>query len=337
MNLSDTASMLTNYRNGITTKVNISDTASMLSSYRNGITTKMNISDTASMLSSYRNGITTKMNISDTSSMLSSYRNGITSKMNISDTASMLNNYRNGITTKVNIGDTSNMLFPYLRKADLVISELQNQIAQLSSQISLLSEVVTDIDGNSYSYVAIGNQKWLSDNLRVSRYNNGDPILIVSNNTDWSNLITGARCWYFNDSITYESPYGNLYNWYAVTDNRGICPVGWHVPTDTEWTTLTTHLGGEAVAGAKLKSNGLEYWNAPNTSATNERDFSALPAGYIDNTGNFLGVRNDAFFWSSSYYNSDDAWSRSPYISSAQMYKYFRSKKSGFSIRCLKN
>jgi len=249
----------------------------------------------------------------------------------------MLRNYRNVNASKLNVSDTLNMLFPYLRKADLIITDLQNQVAQLSLQLSLPANVIVDIDGNDYDFVKIGNQYWMADNLRVSRYKNGDPITIIESISDWSNLLTGARCWYYNDSITYEYPYGNLYNWYAAKDPRGICPAGWHVPTDTEWTILTNHLGGEPVAGAKLKSNGQEYWNAPNTSATDERDFSALPAGYRDNTSSFLGVRNDALFWSSSYYDSNDAWSRSPYISSAQMYRYFRSKKFGFSIRCLRD
>jgi uncharacterized protein (TIGR02145 family) len=269
--------------------------------------------------------------------MLTNVRTSISSKLNISDTASMLTNYRTANANKLNITDTLNMLFPYLRKADLIITDLQNQVAQLSLQLSLPPNVIVDIDGNNYDFVKIGNQYWMADNLRVSRYKNGDSIPIIESISDWSSLLAGARCWYNNDSITYEHHYGNLYNWYAATDPRGICPAGWHVPTDTEWTTLTNHLGGEPVAGAKLKSNGLEYWNTPNTSATDERDFSALPAGYRDNTGSFLGLRNDALFWSSSYYDSNDAWTRSPYISSAQMYRYNKSKKFGVSIRCLRD
>ena len=145
------------------------------------------------------------------------------------------------------------MLSTYLRKTDAIIIDLQNQVTLLSSYTSLLASGLVDIDGNNYPVVKIGNQIWIKENLRVSRYRNGDLIPIVTDNASWGALTTGGRSWYNNDSTRYENPYGNLYNWYAVTDNRGLCPYGWHAPTDAAWTILTTYLGGESIAGGKMK------------------------------------------------------------------------------------
>jgi uncharacterized protein (TIGR02145 family) len=167
---------------------------------------------------------------------------------------------------------------------------------------------VKDIDGNTYNTVQIGTQCWMKENLKVSRYKNGDAIPIVTDNTTWNNLSTGARCWYDNDSISYEEPYGNLYNWYATSDSRGICPTGWHVPTDAEWTTLTTYLGGESVAGGKMKSVGTTFWNSPNTGATNESSFSALPGSFRSFDGNYSHKSIFAFFWSTTVSGNMYSW-----------------------------
>jgi uncharacterized protein (TIGR02145 family) len=140
------------------------------------------------------------------------------------------------------------------------------------------TNTVTDIDGNIYHTVTIGTQVWMVENLKTTKYRNGDPIPNVTGNA-WAALTTGAYCWYNNDAATYKATYGALYNWYAVADSRNIAPTGWHVPTDAEWTTLTTFLGGESVAGGKLKETGTNHWTSPNTGATNETGFTALPGG----------------------------------------------------------
>jgi uncharacterized protein (TIGR02145 family) len=200
---------------------------------------------------------------------------------------------------------------------------------------STLSTSVTDIDGNIYGTVQIGNQVWMSENLKTSRYRNGDLIPIVTDNTAWGALTNGSRSLYSNDSTTYENPYGNLYNWYAVTDNRGLCPNGWHAPTDAEWTILTTYLGGESVAGGKMKSIGT--WNAPNTGATNESGFSVLPGGFRSNDGSIYNIRGLAFFWSAPEYDITFAWLRYLNYDIGYVGRDSYVKSVGASVRCLRD
>jgi uncharacterized protein (TIGR02145 family) len=138
---------------------------------------------------------------------------------------------------------------------------------------------VTDIDGNVYQTVVIGSQCWMKENLKTTRFNDGTPIPLVTNFSQWSNENGPAYCYYNNDSISYKSIYGALYKGY--THNYGqVCPLGWHVPTSAEFDTLITFLLGETVAGGKMKTAGAQYWNAPNKDATNESGFSALPGGH---------------------------------------------------------
>jgi uncharacterized protein (TIGR02145 family) len=200
------------------------------------------------------------------------------------------------------------------------------------------TSTITDIDGNIYNTVFIDNQCWMSENLKTSRYRNGALIPIVTDNAAWVSLTTGGRSWYNNDSTTYENPYGNLYNWYAVSDNRGLCPNGWHVPTDGEWATLTSYLGGESVAGGKMKSTGTTYWNSPNTSATNESGFSVLPGGYRANDdGSFYIIRNIAFFWSATEFDNGFAWNSKLYYNTSNLGRDINRKSVGSSVRCLRD
>src|ERR1035437_4904310 len=127
--------------------------------------------------------------------------------------------------------------------------------------------------------VTICTQSWMLKNLDVSTYRNGDLIPEVTDGSAWSALTAGAWCWYNNDSATNASTYGKLYNWYAVNDPRGLAPTGWHVPSDAEWTTLSTCLGGNAVAGGAMKETGTTHWTSPNTGATNSSGFTGLPGG----------------------------------------------------------
>ena len=128
---------------------------------------------------------------------------------------------------------------------------------------------VTDYDGNVYQTVQIGEQLWMAENLKVTHYNNGDPITHITNNGDWGSFDEGQYGIYDNDPSNADT-YGNLYNWAVVDDDRGVCSEGWHFPSDDEWTVLTDYLGGASVAGGKMKETGLEHWNSPNTGATNE-------------------------------------------------------------------
>jgi uncharacterized protein (TIGR02145 family) len=214
-------------------------------------------------------------------------------------------------------------------------NKTQNEVASRPT-VPILDWTVTDVDGNIYKIVTIGNQKWTKANLNVSRYRNGDPIPQVTDPTQWANLTTGAWCYYNNDSANGPI-YGKLYNWYAVNDSRGLAPVGWHVPSDTEWTILTTFLGGESVAGGKMKEMGIANWLSPNTSATNSSGFKGLPGGLRYYNGSFDYVRNVGLWWSSSERDIDYIWYR--YLSNnfASVERLGSLNKNGISIRCLRD
>jgi uncharacterized protein (TIGR02145 family) len=177
----------------------------------------------------------------------------------------------------------------------------------------------------------------MSENLKTSRYSNGVSIPIVTDATAWGSLTTGGRSWYNNDSTTYENPYGNLYNWYAVSDNKGLCPNGWHVPTDGEWTTLTSYLGGEGVAGGKMKSTGTTYWVIQSAGTDNSSGFSVLPGGYRWNDGSFYSIRDYAFFWSATEDANYYAWYRDLNSNGSNVFRYYFFKSVGASVRCLRD
>ncbi len=204
---------------------------------------------------------------------------------------------------------------------------------------------VTDYDGNVYQTVLIGDQCWMAENLEVTHYRNGDPAPNVTDNGTWAGLSTGAYCDYDNDPGNVEI-YGRLYNWYAVDDSRNITPEGWHVPTDDEWKQLERYLGmsqWEADGsgprgtdeGGKLKEAGTVHWNPPNTGATNESGFTALPGGYRTNSGSFSGIGDHAYFWCSTEVDSDYAWYRSLNYGNSQVYRSYLNKSFGFSVRCV--
>jgi uncharacterized protein (TIGR02145 family) len=196
---------------------------------------------------------------------------------------------------------------------------------------------VLDVDGNAYATIRIGEQLWMAENLRATHYQNGDAIPNVTVNTVWSTLTTGAYCTYLN-SVPGNKINGDLYNWYAVHDPRNICPNGWHVPTDAEFTTLITYLGGESVAGGTMKTAGYA-WNDPNTGASNTSSFTAFAAGYRGESGSFLDLSNLGCWWSASEYNTifGYAMERDIYNSGPDIYSYYSSKKNGNSVRCVRN
>lgn len=197
---------------------------------------------------------------------------------------------------------------------------------------------VTDIDGNKYATIQIGTQTWMAQNLNVSRYNDGTEIPNVTDNVTWEKLKTGAYCYYDNLSSN-GAIYGKLYNWFTINDSRNICPVGWHVPSDTEWKELTEYLGGEIVAGGKMKSTGTQLWASPNKSATNESGFSGLPGGFRDDDGSFKKVGFYCILWSSTEDSAERAWASGLYSDhgGAPVYGQGDDKGSGSSCRCLKD
>jgi len=196
---------------------------------------------------------------------------------------------------------------------------------------------ITDFEGNVYPSITIGTQCWTQKNLNVSKYRNGDNIPQVQDPTEWTALTTGAWCYYENNTAN-GTVYGKLYNWYAVNDQRGLAPIGYHVPSDSEWTTLTDFLGGENEAGGMMKTTSL--WTSPNTGATNSSDFSGLPGGARDYyIGSFNFIGDNGFWWSSSATENltTNAWFRFLSYNSVGTYKSknVKLKQVGFSVRCI--
>lgn len=209
--------------------------------------------------------------------------------------------------------------------------------AQFNS--GLTYDTVSDSDNNVYKTITIGTQTWMAENLRTTKYRNGESIPEVTSNTEWKNLTSGAYSNYGNTSdVDAIATFGRLYNWFAVTDSRNLAPTGWHVATDADWTTLTTFLGGESVAGGKLKETGTTHWNSPNTGADNSTGFTALPAGRREYTdGSFINTGFNGFWWTSSAYNPDYSWYRQINYDGAIVNPANFHKQYGFAIRCVKD
>ena len=195
---------------------------------------------------------------------------------------------------------------------------------------------ITDIDGNVYHVITIGSQTWMVENLEVTRFRNGDSIPNITDETQWSNMTSAAWCNYENDQAKGVL-YGRLYNWYAVADSRNICPAGWHIPTQAEWTTLINYLGGESVAGGKLKETGTVHWLSPNTGATNETGFTGLPCGTRNSSGSFSNEKNHGYWWTTNENDSTSALEWNVNYNHTDIYNYYDTKSTGFSIRCIKD
>lgn len=205
-----------------------------------------------------------------------------------------------------------------------------------SNEINLAT-FVSDVDGNKYTFVQIGQQVWMDKNLDVETYRNGDVIPQVTDAKEWAALKTGAWCYHSNNKANGVI-YGKLYNWYVVNDPRGLAPKGWHLPSNAEWKILSTFLGGASLAGGKMKSTGTSIWDSPNLGATNESGFSGLPGNTRYNIiGNFGDFGTFGVWWSTEAANVKDAWYNVLENSSEQFRSMFSAKESGFSVRCLKD
>jgi uncharacterized protein (TIGR02145 family) len=198
---------------------------------------------------------------------------------------------------------------------------------------------ITDVEGNVYHTVTIGTQTWTVENLKTTKYNNGDTIPRGTAET-WPDLTTPAYCWYNDSATVYKETYGALYNWYTVdaasNGGKNICPTGWHVPEDDEWATLTTYLGGEDVAGGKLKETGTTHW-IDNIEATNEFGFTALPGGTRWDYEDFCCLGYSGCWWSITPFNTSWAWYRQIDSSYPDLYSNYHDKYKGMSVRCIKN
>lgn len=212
---------------------------------------------------------------------------------------------------------------------------------------------VTDIDGNVYNVVSIGSQCWMKENLKTTKYKNGDTIPSGLNNTQWQNTTAGAWA-YYSDSSQYNNIYGKLYNWYAVADARGICPTGWHVPTDIEWNQLVKYLDPQAdtscltcsqspIAGGFMKAvgdlqSGTGLWRSPNTGASDSSGFSGLPGGARDDSGVYSNSWGyNGIWWSSSAFDFNYAWAWGLTTFGSYVNRGNSSHESGFSVRCIKD
>lgn len=245
-----------------------------------------------------------------------------------------------GTTTKFTIGGktgaTSQLSIDDLMFYNRVLKG--TEILQLFYESEFVGQTfIADADGNTYKIIKIGDQVWTAENLRTTRYNDGTEIPLVTDYTAWTNLTTPAYAWTNND-IGNKSVYGALYNWFVVKTCK-LCPSGWHVPTDAEWTILENHLGGISVAGGKMKETGTEHWFAPNTDATNESGFTALPGGWRDgDNGSFTTLRIAAKWWTSQETSPDRPYLREIYYNAGNVYAGSGGKPQfGMSIRCVKD
>ncbi len=235
----------------------------------------------------------------------------------------------------------------------VIIAHSHAQDDVTNSDVSDSTGTVTDVDGNVYKTVKIGNQWWMAENLKVTRYRNGDSITHWSDIAFWSQTFSGAYCNYKNDEGNVAT-YGRLYKWHAVDDSRNIAPTGWHVPTDKEWRQLEMYLGmSQAQAdttglrgpgiGHKLKEAGTMHWHKPNAGATNKSGFAALPGGYRDEGGFFSAESKYAYFWSStekggrSSFGDRIAWARGLGYKVTQVERFGFYARYGFSVRCVRD
>jgi uncharacterized protein (TIGR02145 family) len=200
----------------------------------------------------------------------------------------------------------------------------------------LKAQTMKDTDGNVYKTVTIGKQVWMAENLKTTKFSDGTAIPFVIDSLEWKKLTTPAYSWYNNDT-THKNIYGALYNWYTVNTNK-LCPDGWHVPSNKEWKILTTYLGGESVAGGKLKEAGTTHWKDPNNGATNQSGYNGLPGGFRHaNFGKFYYAGIFGYLWTSSPFNDKNARHRHFGYEYHSIFRYHFDKRSGFSVRCLQD
>jgi uncharacterized protein (TIGR02145 family) len=203
-----------------------------------------------------------------------------------------------------------------------------------------------DGDNNYYPVVTINNQTWMAENLKTTKYNDGTALLNLSDNTAWMGATTGAYCYYANDPAN-STIYGKLYNWFVVDNNeatkvesnggKNVCPTGWHVSGDEEWTTLTTFLGGQNVIGGKIKETGTTHWESPNTDATNETGFTAVPGGSRNWDGSYNYIGQNGIVWSTLEYSATSARMRLMYNYRPSVDRLYSDKRNGNSVRCVRD
>lgn len=196
------------------------------------------------------------------------------------------------------------------------------------------NNTIVDIDGNVYHTVAIGNQVWMAENLRVTRFRNGDRLPMVTDHYTWNQFAGSAYCHYNNDT-NKSKPYGLLYNWHVINDHRNIAPEGWHLPSELELATLIAYVGGDTIAAGKLKHTG--HWLSPNAGAVNNHGFSALPGGYRLHDGSFHTLGSNGYWWLQTGSYAMYAWSPRLYTGFADVKRDQRFENYALAVRCVKD
>lgn len=219
----------------------------------------------------------------------------------------------------------------FLRSMILVFA--LSAVYTLSAQKA--GETVKDADGNEYKTVVIGSQTWFAENLKTTKYANGNSIKNITSGSEWVSCKSPAYCWYDNNSSN-KNEYGALYNWYVINSGN-ICPNGWHVATDADWTTLTNKVGGAEKAGAALKEKGTAHWETTSDDVKDEYNFGIVGAGFRDPYGNFTWKNVDACFWSATGKTPSYAWYRHTFHYDKALSRHEVQKCNGYSVRCVKN
>jgi uncharacterized protein (TIGR02145 family) len=217
---------------------------------------------------------------------------------------------------------------------------LFNSFAQKKVEVNFNKNIeygeVSDKEGNVYKTVLIDNKTWLAENLKVTKYRNGDPIATTEFTKDISNELDPKYYWKFENKDSLFNIYGNLYTWYVLQDPRGVCPEGFRIPTDKDWVSLINSLDGNIVAGAKLKEVDFNHWMKPNANATNETGFTALPGGYRENDGKYYVLGFRGYWWSSKNNYVYIAWNTGLIYNNDILERIDFIKKNGLSVRCVK-
>ncbi|MFC2086160.1 FISUMP domain-containing protein [Bacteroidota bacterium] len=218
-----------------------------------------------------------------------------------------------------------------------------------SNEISFFTYygTISDYDGNNYYTTQIGNQIWMAENLKTSHYADGTAIPMIENNSIWASLNYDDKAYcYYGNSPSNGVTYGVLYTWAAAmngknssslnpSDIQGVCPNGWHLPSNAEWTVLINFLGGPSDAGRKMQEAGIDYWGSANIHATNASGFTALPGGCRYYYGEFYYIGSNAFFSSTTEYESTNIWVCRLGLYGSSVQQNSHPKKGGFSVRCL--
>jgi uncharacterized protein (TIGR02145 family) len=196
---------------------------------------------------------------------------------------------------------------------------------------------VADVEGYVYNTIGIGTQIWMTENLKTIHFNDNSPIPKITTDTSWGHLRSPGYCWYSDDSTAYRELYGALYNYYVIETGL-LCPIGWHVPDKSDWEKLELFLGGNKIAGGKLKDYFTSYWDEPNPCYENSLGFVALPGGQrLNISGRFAEIGETGNWWTSVSENSYQAISISMTHESTGLFKYSTNKSRGCSVRCIKN